>query len=284
MPQNYFTKIPFILCLLCAVFLTYCNKDFELQYVPSLKNDFEIYKNVTENDTVVLVCQGGPIDRLDSKDEINDLLAYFPYTVVMVHQSQTKDPSVLNQFFITNGDAQFLNDTSVQLLNKTISHFKAKGKFVIVFGASFGSFLGLSAIAKAQTKADRYALLIGRLDMEDAFWKLFQNKHYGYFKFHGDRPIGIEQTKYITDKKLWALGALLGNIGQPRYTQELAAMDLSQLIYLHRLQDRVVGPLQKTEIDFLLQKGAQVVGQAGDHSFDETDYAAILEFVRKPIQ
>jgi len=92
---------------------------------------------------------------------------------------------------------------------------------VVVFGVSFGSFLGLRAIAAAGVKADLYALMNGRLDMEEEFWKLFKDKYYGYFEFREEKPQRIEKTKYISEKRLWAMTALMGNVGEPRYSRLL---------------------------------------------------------------
>lgn len=273
-------KILWLLLLALMAYLTGCNKDFQLIYQPIHQNDFEVYKKLSDNDTVLLVSQGGPSDELVNKSEIQDLLNYFPYTIVMVHQSQTKDPSVLYQYYISEEEANYLNNLSQEILNRTIDHFKQNRKHVVVFGASFGSFLGLRAIAAQGVKADQYALLIGRLDMEEQFWKLFKNKHYGLFEIEGEKNQDIIKTKYITEKRIWAMTALMGNIGEPRYTELLSETNLSQLIYLHRLQDRLVGPMQPAEIDFLKNQGAKVVGNNGDHGFNEKEYEHILNFIR----
>lgn len=274
-------KILLFLILALMAYLTGCNKDFQLAYQPIYQNDFEVYKKLSDNDTVLLVSQGGPSDELVTKTELQDLLNYFPYTIALVHQSQTKDPSVLYQYYISEDEANHLNDLSQEILNRTIEHFKKKGQHVVVFGASFGSFLGLRAIAAQGVKADKYALLIGRVDMDEAFWKLYKNKHHGLFEFKNEKLLGIKKTKYITEKRMWAMTALQGNIGEPRYTELLSETDLSKLLYLHRLQDRLVGPMQPAEIDFLKNQGAKVVGNKGDHGFNEKEYEHILNFIRE---
>jgi len=60
----------------------------------------------------------------------------------------------------------------------------------------------------------------------------------------------------------------------------LSETKLSKLIYLHRLQDRVVGPMQPSEINFLEKQGAKVIGNDGDHGFNEKEYKFILDFIR----
>lgn len=128
-------------------------------------------------------------------------------------------------------------------------------------------------------KVDQYALMIGRLDEDEAFWKLFKNKHYNYFKFRETELQGIQKTKYITEKRLWAMTALMGNIGEPRYSSLLSETNLSKLIYLHRLQDRLVGSLQTRE-KILKNQRATVIGNHGDHGFGAKEYEYILDFTR----
>ena len=277
MLQIFFKKL---LLFTVVVVLGGCNKDFQLVYQPVYQNDFEFYKKVADNDTILLISQGGPSPELVSKEKASNLLDFFPYNIAMVHQSQTKDPSVLDQFYISKEQANQLNDLSEEILNRTIDLFKEDGKHVVVFGVSFGSFLGLRAIAAAGVKADLYALMNGRLDMEEEFWKLFKDKYYGYFEFREEKPQRIEKTKYISEKRMWATTALMGNVGEPRYSRLLSETKLSKLIYLHRFQDRVVGPMQPSEINFLQKQGAKVIGNDGDHGFNEKEYKFILDFIR----
>ena len=57
---------------------------------------------------------------------------------------------------------------SVEILHRTIEHFKAQGKRVVVVGHSYGAFLITRYLAiEGPDAADRYLIMAGRLDMPD---------------------------------------------------------------------------------------------------------------------
>ena len=57
-------------------------------------------------------------------------------------------------------------DVSVEILHRTIAHFKAQGKQVVVVGHSYGAFLTTRYLwRKGAGAADRYLIMAGRLDM-----------------------------------------------------------------------------------------------------------------------
>lgn len=272
----YYSTVKIGCFITIVVFLVGCNKELMYDYQPTDLRDFVMYKEVS-NDTIILVSQGGPTSRLVSKESISDLLRFFPYNVAFVHQTQTKDSLLLAHYYITEEEAKKINDLSSAILDRTINHFKAQGKYVIVFGGSFGSFLGLRTLDLYGVNADCYALVIGRLDMDQEYVTVYKEHKYGSF-FEGTT---IEKTKYIDEKNNWAAASLMADIGQPRYSERLKGKNLSRLIFLHRFKDNRVGALKAAEIAFLENHKATVVGQPGDHTFDESDYKYIINFVRK---
>ena len=270
-------KFNTILLISCTLVFFHCNKELEYSYTPQYQEDYLIYNEVEENDTIMLLVQGGPSDELVPEEYISDLIYFFPYTLAVVHQTQTKDPSILNQYYLTDEGAKEINDESTEILNNTIEHFKKEGKHVIVFGGSFGSFLGFRTIERYGFTADHYALMLGRVDMDQEFVSIFRNRRWGIYNL-GEI---IEGEQYIADDSAWASQKLMADVGSPQYSQLLKGKDLSKLIYLHRFSDESVGKTKEAEIEFLVAHGATVFGSPGYHNFDETEYQQVLQFVRK---
>lgn len=229
-----------------------------------------IYFKGNENAPVVLInTQGGPGTELGT-GEIDEIFQIFNTTdllAVNVHQTQTLNPSLFLEDDITFDQAINYDAESVEMLYKVVKYFKDQGRTVYVLGISFGAFMAQELIAKKGIDvADKYLIMVGRLDMDDVVWQALSEGRLGYFE-NGITPI-IEQEvgTDVTDRNLDKLAA---GLGMNRYTQTLLTFeDLSKITYVYGKTDQAVGTLTDIEIEFLESKNVNIIAGSGDH--DET--------------
>ena len=113
--------------------------------------------------------QGGPTPIL--QPGAYDLFRNFPGSrdirFVQVHQTLTLNNGLAARSGeLSLADLQAEVDVSIEILDRTIRHFKAPGKRVVVIGHSYGAFLGARYLwRRGHEAADRYVLMAGRLDM-----------------------------------------------------------------------------------------------------------------------
>lgn len=120
---------------------------------------------------------------------------------------------------------------------------------------------------KGLNVADKYLIMVGRLDMNEVFWQGFSKGKTGRF-INGIIPVLEEQTA-ITDKNMSKLAA---GLGQNRYTELFNALDLSNITYVYGKTDQHVGKLTDFEVQFLQSKGANIIAGSGDHNDTVEDY------------
>jgi len=213
--------------------------------------------------------QAGPDNRLAERD-IDDIVQSFnnnDFLAVNVHQAQTLEPSLIENNDLTFEQAIALNTETLEILYKVITYFKEEGRKVYVFGQSFGAFVTQDLIAKKGIDvADKYLIMIGRLDMEDVMWQAFSEGGYGFYE-NGVTPIlgdGVEAD--VLDRNLNRLAA---GFAMNKYTQSLNSIpDLSKITYYYGKTDEAVGSLTPVEVEFLEAKNVFVTAGEGGH--DET--------------
>ena len=220
--------------------------------------------------------------------------------LVNVHQVQTLNPWLIDDARLDSvARVQTEMDVSVEILDRVIRHFKARGKRVVVFSHSFGSFIVPRYLAlKGPEAADRYVIMAGRLDIERMMYenrlsKLHDASPVAYFYEDGTTLTRFEQADYAVDPNaptpvngllahpLRMQAVFQGALGKHRYTRLLAGMDLSKVIYAYATMDRAVGRLTGEEVAFLESRGAEVLAVEGDHGsmFDDHAAARIVELV-----
>lgn len=263
-----------------SVFLTSCSKK-EKDPEPTVVitelseeiKDLIYFKGNERASTVVVNLQGGPdisistfeVDSIFETVDTTDLL------VVNVHQSQSLDPSIVTGDEITLEQAIDFNAESIEMLDQVIRFFKDQGRTVYVFGASFGAFVAQELIAtKGIDVADKYLIMIGRLDIEDVMWQGLAEGKFGYF-LNGVTPVlDLEPSMDVLDKNMGKVSAALG---MNRYTQLLSMEeDLSDITYIYGSVDQFVGRLTAEEVEFLESKKAKVIRGSGGHDATFFDF------------
>jgi hypothetical protein len=244
----------------------------------TLVNKFEkhIFGNISA-DTIIINSQGGPV--LDfailSVFEMFADQAKVDLTktaIINIHQEQTLKPWKFEEE-ITFEQAKDYDKKSTKRLVEVIKYFKNKGKKVYVVGISFGAFVVTDSIAEYGNIADKYLIMVGRLNMEKEVWSEFsKGKYVGFeydkegiskiIKFNSEQA-GMGDGDLISDKNMAKLAA---GFSYKRYIDLLKNIDLSNIIYAYGKTDEQVGSLNEKEVEFLKSKNVKLLEGIGDHS------------------
>jgi hypothetical protein len=232
---------------------------------PDEINDLIYYTGNESSNTVIINTQGGPEPKL-AIQEFNEILSKvntMGLLKVNVHQAQTLNPQLFTNSEITFQQATAYDAESIETLYKVIKYFKDQGKTVYVLGISFGAFMVQELIAKKGIDvADKYLIMVGRLDINEVYWQGFSQGQNGHF-INGITPVLKNQTETVKKN----MSKLAAGLGQNRYTQILNQyQDLSKITYVYGKVDEAVGKLTQIEIDFLTNKNANVIEAPGNHS------------------
>jgi len=263
-------KANIILVVLITLFIFSCKKD-EKESVQ--KNGISqeikelIYFKGDENSSVVLVnTQGGPQIELATAefDEILQNVNTSNILRINVHQKQTLSPKLFTSNDISFNEAIGYNNETVETLYKVVKYFKDQNKTVYILGISYGAFVVQQLIAtKGIDVADKYLIMVGRLDMNEAYWTLFSQGKGGHFT-NGGLPIVPTEQSDVTIRNMYRLAA---GIARNRFTQTLNSIpSLSRVTYVYGQIDDQVGKLTNPEIEFLHAKNATVISSNEGHS------------------
>lgn len=265
-----------ITILVAAAFVAGCGKGFipEPAYQPTaipadVNELFELSGNA-DSETVWVLEQGGPSHMLDDFGTLSEIFRnyrdYEDVQLALVHQTLTLNHDLAPrhaEFSLAELQAEV--DVSVEILHRTIKHFRDQSKRVVVIGHSYGAFLTARYLAQhGPDAADRYLIMAGRLDMPEEVVNGFLMGMPYYFRD------GVTPTQFPplpgtrTDQELMEM-RIAGATGHDRYTKRLADTDLRQVIYVYGTQDNLVGRLTDDEVGFLKSRGATVIALQGGH-------------------
>lgn len=231
------------------------------------------YQGEENANTVIIHVQGGPTTELSTEQFYQSFQNYKSTSIlkVNVHQAQTKDPSIVNKGEITFEKAIEYDNQSLEMLYKVVKYFKEQKRNVYVIGISYGAFLTQELIAKKGINtADKYLILVGRLDINEEFWKAFSEGNGATFE--DGTKINFAKVEDPLERNLNKIAA---GLGKNRYTQLFKNFDLSNVTYIYGKKDDAVGKLTDEEINFLQTKRAKVIAGEGDHGETIDTYANI---------
>lgn len=240
--------------------------------VGDISATYEAFGN-PEAEIVLIFAQGGPDLSLETSWLEGTLATLIGADmesayVVMAHQAQTIDNAPYESSDISFEQAKKAGRRSRQLLADIVEHFKAEGRRVYLVGISFGAFLVQDLLAEQGNVAEGYLLMVGRLEMPEAVWSEFaQGRTIGFVDgTEVEQPpperASVAGGPEALDRNMARLAAGLGHI---RYTETLDAADLSNAVYVYGQQDESVGQLTASEVEFLKQRGSQVIPHPGGH-------------------
>jgi hypothetical protein len=226
----------------------------------------KFYGNL-EGDIVVIHAQGGPGLELDDDETSNQTvvdLGIQSALYVMVHQVQTKSPMLFTGSDITFEQAKEYNLQSVANIKRVVDFFNnQQGKTVYVLGVSYGCLIVQELIATYGVDiADGYLILGNRLNVDDVAWQALSEGKFPYHVYDNDGNYTIEldndpEFDTIEERNMARLTA---GLAFNRYTDKLNSVSsLSKVTYVYGDRDQVAGPLSAQEVQFLNDKGANVI-------------------------
>ncbi len=251
-----------------------CSKDDDT--TPTVNSFEEILDIATfhgdlEGDIIVVNTQGGPVTDLDD-ETLNEFISETQTQsalYVNVHQEQTKNPSRFTSVDITFDQAKQDDLQSIANLKRVVDFFKSQhGKTVYVLGISFGAFMTQELIASHGIDvADGYLIMVGRLNIDEDTWQPFSQGKYTEYIYANNGDYTINLLGDGSDAEERNMARLAAGLGFNRYTEKLNSInDLSSITYVYGNRDEQVGPLSTQEIQFLTEKGANVVlSDGGNH-------------------
>ena len=284
--KQRFSRLAFATLLAAGVLIAGCSQGLvQYQPTPIPADVTELFRalNRVESDTVWILEQGGPLHELDPSGY--DYFAHYPgreeVQFVQVHQTLTLNHDLAERDGAwLLADLQAEVDVSVEILDRTIKHFKAQDKRVVVVGHSYGAFLVARYLAlRGAEAADQYLLMAGRLDMPEEVVRGFLTGT-AYFFPDAVTPTQVPGQDHPlfppkTARELMEM-RIAAATGHTRYTTELAGTDLRKVIYVYGTLDMIVGRLTDDEVAFLRSRGSTVIPvQDGGHTamFEDPDVA-----------
>jgi len=218
--------------------------------------DIATFHGNPDGDIVVVYAQEGPSTELISNEEIEQFIADLQIESVLfvvVHQAQTKNPANFKNSDITFEEAKRSDLESVNNFKKVVDFFKIQqGKTVYATGSSFGAFVVQELIATHGVDiADGYLIMAGRLNIDADAWQPLSQGQFAEFENAEERN----------------LSKLAAGFAFNRYTGRLGSnSSLSKITYVYGNRDGQIGTLSTQEIQFLNDKGANVVlAEGGSH-------------------
>jgi hypothetical protein len=242
-----------------------------------------------ESNTVIINTQGGPETTLYT-DEFKEIFIKDggvnpeKIFVVNVHQVQTLEPNKFIRKEITFEQAKEYDKENIKILVRIINYFKSQNKKVILVGMSYGAFMIQDLLSEHGNIADKYLIVVGRLDLPEKFWKMFSEGKQVEFK-NGTEIIAFNSEQdgsddeNIVDFVTPNMGKMAAGFGYKRYTELLKDVNLSNVVYVYGKNDEVLGRLTPKEIDFLKSKNVYII--SGEEGHSETMSAFLKEGLEK---
>lgn len=174
------------------------------------------------------------------------------------------------EFTLEMAEKEVVNTS--EILYRALDYFKTKGKTVMVIGTSYGAYIIPNYLSTKPSLADKYVIIAGRLDDNEQILEQHLKGFNGEFEEDGTTYIPEDENADLSEypvseiKEYRVKQLLKGAIGQPKYTQALADKDLSNVIYFYATNDKQVGRLSKSELDFLKSKNVEVFETNTGHS------------------
>ncbi len=221
-----------------------------------------------DSDTVIINIEGGPVNylktyRFEATYNLSGGLDESKYFLINMRESQTQHPEETEKEEISWEQAKKYNEKTVKTLYELISYFKSQNKKVYVVGGSYGSLVGLKSIVDYNNIADRYLLMVGRLDMTKEVSEAYSKGFEANFESDAITPIIGEKSNNIYTVNMRKIASAINR--DEKYTELLKDTDLSNLIYIYIENDQSVGKLTQHEIEFLESKNAAVMSVKGEH-------------------
>ena len=251
-------------------------------YIPTVLSrdttNLFVHKGSIDNDTAYVFVQGGPMPDLSAYRvrPLELLSSEKELLKIDVLQSQMINQSILTASpALSEEQLLFEHNMNAEILHRTVSYLKSRGKTVFVIGHSYGCFIGIEYLHSKPNLADKLILMAADFD-EDL--RNFQNNPDGTRKFirwqNGVTPYdtdfwsGFPLSSILRDKMEGIFANTEGLVSAPakrKHTELLKGKDLSNVLFYHARFDEANGRTSQTELDFLQSHGATTIESYGNH-------------------
>lgn len=241
------------------------------------------------SDTIIINSQGGPVLEF-TVDEILEFLVQETEidlnktAIINIHQEQTLKPWKFENEEISFEEAKKYDEKSVKRLSETIKYFKNKGKKVYVIWTSFWAFVVQDSLAEYGNIADKYLIIVWRLNMPKNIWWVFAKGNFVGFEYDkkwdykiinfSANEAGMGGNTPLVDSNM---AKLAGGLWYKDYISLFKNLDLSNLTYIYGKKDKQVWKLSNKEIEFLKSKNAKVLSGKWGH------WETVLELTREGV-
>ena len=252
----------------------YAKTEKELNYHPTIlpkdTTNLWIGEGDINSDTALIVIEGGPHNKIYFQthgiDVWSALPEYYNYYRAHIHQVNGLNTSIYNwkhEFTHEMGELEVNNE--LEALARTVKYFKDRNKRVILAGTSWGAVLIPYYLIKYGNNVDKIIISAGRLDSNPMQVKYFLKGFNSGFSEDG-KTIRFPDTTRVRNpnrgeryhKMSRVKQFMKGFLGKYKFTEELANVDLSNVVYAYAKNDPQIGALTEEELRFLESKGVPV--------------------------
>ena len=252
------------------------SKPYSETQIPNDTTKIFVSEGNWKNEIAFVYVQGGPdIDlQINKKDALHlmpnadKLLKIYPV------QSQILNPDLLiANPILTPKQSAKENAISAEILNRTVSYLKNKGKKVFLIGHSYGSSISLEYLNSKKNLTDKTVIMGLDLNEDISSWNQLKTGEYIRWE-NGIKPVSKIVFSWIPkdypikdafDRVADNLTALVKSNMQKNYTKLLKQSDFDKLISVYAKDDEANGRKSKEEIEFLKSKNVTVLKIEGNH-------------------
>ncbi|MEX0275469.1 MAG: hypothetical protein AB3N16_13935 [Flavobacteriaceae bacterium] len=252
------------------------SKSYAATKLPNDDKKLFVAKGNWANEIAFVFVQGGPDIQLniDTKDALHmmpnsgELLKVYPF------QSQMLNPEILvADPVLTPSQSAFENAVSVEILDKTLTYLRQKGKKIFLIGHSYGASICLEYLSTKVNQAEKVVLMGLDLNEDISSWDSLKSGEYIRWK-NGKIPYATEVFWWIPDDfpKKGSFNGVADNLTslvrsnmKKNYLEVLREEDFDNIVSVYAENDEANGCKSREEIDFLISKKVTVVGIKGNH-------------------
>ncbi|WP_394748974.1 alpha/beta fold hydrolase [Spongiimicrobium salis] len=252
------------------------SNDYRPTVIP--KDTLRLFKHMGEfnNPVAFVYVQGGPDLELNIHD--NDALHLFPNSdnllkIYPLQAAMLNPELVVSLPNLTEAQSDFENQQSAEILHRTLSYLKNRGKTVHLIGHSYGGSIVMEYLLKYPSNADKIVIMGKDFDEDMRSYEGLKSGSYIRWK-DGVEPVlkpffrNLSET-FIKANKLNAvvdnLTMLVKTHSAKRFTKLLRHKDLSNITFVHARFDEANGRVSQEELLFLRSKGVKTIETFGDH-------------------
>ncbi len=251
-------------------------KKYVATEIPEKISDLFIAEGDWDNDIAFVYLQGGPDFELNINEKDGLHLMENEQNILKIYplQSPMLNPNIfIASPTLTYEQSAFENAQSVEILHKTVSYLKEKGKKVYIIGHSYGASICLEYLNSKEILAEKVVIMGMDLDEDISSWEQLKPGEFIRWE-NGVKPVkrtlfgwvpqGYPKKKSF-DRVVDNLEMIIRVNMAKKYSALLKPEKIIKVISIYATKDEANGVKSKHEIEFLEKHGAIVHKIDGDH-------------------